>query len=87
MQKFVEAAQAASLAEHGRRVELKDAVRRYARLLRTNQPETVLMDWPRQPDGPPIRQNLPYSQIAHLAEDVVPFVAVANGLRRRSDKT
>lgn len=31
MQKFVEAAQAASLAEHGRRVALKDAVRRYAR--------------------------------------------------------
>ncbi|KQT83975.1 tRNA (adenosine(37)-N6)-threonylcarbamoyltransferase complex ATPase subunit type 1 TsaE [Aurantimonas sp. Leaf443] len=40
----------------------------------------VLMDSPRQPDGPPIRDGLPYSRIAHLAEDVVPFVAVAQAL-------
>lgn len=41
----------------------------------------VLMDAPRQPDGPPIRDGLPYSRIAHLAEDVSPFVAVATALR------
>jgi len=29
-------------------------------------------------DGPPVRDGKPYSQIAHLAEDVVPFVAIAN---------
>ena len=40
----------------------------------------VLMDAPRQPDGPPVRDGLPYSRIAHLAEDVVPFVAVAEAL-------
>jgi len=41
----------------------------------------ILMNAPRQPDGPPIRDGLPYSQIAHLAEDVVPFVAIARWLR------
>jgi tRNA threonylcarbamoyl adenosine modification protein YjeE len=41
----------------------------------------ILMNAPRQPDGPPIRDGLPYSRIAHLAEDVVPFVAIANWLR------
>ena len=40
----------------------------------------VLMDAPRQPDGPPVRDGLPYSRIAHLAEDVIPFVAVAQAL-------
>ncbi len=41
----------------------------------------ILMDWPRQPDGPPIRDGQPYSRIAHLAEDVRPFVAIARALR------
>jgi aminoglycoside/choline kinase family phosphotransferase len=40
------------------------------------------MDWPKAPDGPPIRSGLPYSRIAHLAEDVRPFVAVAEALRK-----
>lgn len=40
----------------------------------------VLMDAPRQPDGPPIRNGLAYSRIAHLAEDVIPFVAVSDAL-------
>lgn len=43
----------------------------------------VLMDAPRQPDGPPVRDGLPYSQIAHLAEDVTPFVAIAHCLRKQ----
>ena len=41
----------------------------------------ILMNAPRQPDGPPIRDGQPYSRIAHLAEDVVPFVAIARWLR------
>ena len=40
----------------------------------------ILMDSPRQPDGPPVRDGLPYSRIAHLAEDVRPFVAIAGAL-------
>ena len=43
----------------------------------------ILMNAPRRPDGPPIRDGLPYSRIAHLAESVVPFVAIANALRRQ----
>jgi N-acetylmuramate 1-kinase len=43
----------------------------------------ILMNAFRKPDGPPIKRGLPYSAIAHLAEDVTPFVAVANGLRER----
>ena len=39
------------------------------------------MDAPRQPDGPPIRDGLPYSRIAHLAEDVRPFSAIGRALR------
>jgi N-acetylmuramate 1-kinase len=42
---------------------------------------SILMDAPRRPDGPPIRGGRPYSRIAHLAEDVRPFVAVARALR------
>lgn len=54
--------------------------RAYARLARDGR-NAILMDQPRQPDGPPIRNGLPYSRIAHLAEDVRPFVAVASVLR------
>ena len=42
----------------------------------------ILMNSPRRPDGPPVRNGLPYSAIAHLAEDVKPFVAIANGPAR-----
>lgn len=56
------------------------SVRRYARLRRRSTPGAILMDWPRQPDGPPIRDGKPYSRIAHLAEDVRPFVAMASAL-------
>jgi aminoglycoside/choline kinase family phosphotransferase len=38
---------------------------------------------PRRPDGPPVRNGKPYSAIAHLAEDVKPFVAMARALRGR----
>jgi hypothetical protein len=41
----------------------------------------IVMDAPRRPDGPPIRGGKPYSRIAHLAEDVVPFIAIAETLR------
>jgi N-acetylmuramate 1-kinase len=56
------------------------STRAYTRL-RAGGTSVMLMDSPKMPDGPPIRQNRPYSQIAHLAEDVKPFVAVAEALR------
>ncbi len=54
--------------------------RSYARLT-AGVRRAILMDAPRQPDGPPIRDGLPYSRIAHLAEDVRPFVAIDGVLR------
>jgi N-acetylmuramate 1-kinase len=58
------------------------SVRRYGRLVCPRR-SAILMDWARQPDGPAIRNGLPYSRIAHLAEDVRPFVAVGTALRAR----
>ncbi|MGE3064513.1 MAG: tRNA (adenosine(37)-N6)-threonylcarbamoyltransferase complex ATPase subunit type 1 TsaE [Hyphomicrobiaceae bacterium] len=56
------------------------STRSYARLV--GEPgSAVLMDAPRQADGPPIRNGLAYSRIACLAEDVRPFVAIDLTLR------
>ena len=46
-------------------------------------PTMLLMDSPATPDGPPVRGGLPYSRIAHLAEDVRPFVAIGRALSER----
>lgn len=54
--------------------------RRYERIDWHGRP-AVLMDMPPRPDGPPIRDGRPYSAIAHLAEGVAPFVAMADALR------
>ena len=56
------------------------SARRYARLQRAGGKRAILMDSPRQPDGPAVRDGKPYSQIAHLAEDVRAFVAVDRAL-------
>lgn len=53
--------------------------RAYARLETADGPR-ILMDSPRRPDGPPVRDGLPYSRIAHLAEDVRPFIAIGHAL-------
>lgn len=53
--------------------------RRYARL-NLNGRRAIVMDSPRRPDGPPIRDGLAYSRIAHIAEDVRPFVALSRYL-------
>lgn len=52
------------------------SARAYARVVGPDV-SAILMDSPRMPDGPPVRDGLPYSRIAHLAEDVRPFVAIA----------
>jgi N-acetylmuramate 1-kinase len=57
------------------------STRSYARLSRGSD-TVLLMDAPRQPDGPPIRDGKAYSRIACLAEDMVrPFVAIGAVLR------
>lgn len=58
------------------------STRTYERLIGSRR-NAVLMNAPRRPDGPPVREGKSYSAIAHLAEDVKPFVALARGLKAR----
>ena len=55
---------------------LGDASTRSYETARAGEEIRILMNAPRQPDGPVIRDNKPYSRIAHLAEDVSAFVGV-----------
>ncbi|NND48759.1 MAG: tRNA (adenosine(37)-N6)-threonylcarbamoyltransferase complex ATPase subunit type 1 TsaE [Rhizobiales bacterium] len=64
---------------HARRQWLKGdaSTRAYERLVDPASGQSALvMNAPRGPDGPPVRDGLSYSRIAHLAEDVNAFVAV-----------
>ena len=56
------------------------STRSYDRLVMGDK-RVILMNWPPRSDGPPVRGGRPYSAIAHLAENVAPFVAMATGLR------
>lgn len=57
------------------------STRAYERLEKADGARAILMISPPRPDGPPVRYGKPYSAIARLAENVTPFVAIANGLR------
>jgi tRNA threonylcarbamoyl adenosine modification protein YjeE len=71
----------AGFGEARRRRMAGDAsTRSYARLLRDGT-SFILMNSPKRPDGPAIYAGRSYSAAVHLAEDVRPFVAIANGLR------
>jgi N-acetylmuramate 1-kinase len=66
-----------------RRVLMGDAsTRGYETVEMNGEPVRILMDAPQRSDGPPIRDGKPYSRIAHLAESVLPFVAIDEALRR-----
>jgi N-acetylmuramate 1-kinase len=73
-------------ASHGESKRLRmpgDAsIRSYARLVREDV-VYILMNSPKRPDGPPVYDGKSYSAAVHLAEDVKPWVAIANGLRSR----
>jgi N-acetylmuramate 1-kinase len=43
----------------------------------------ILMNSPQRPDGPAVRDGKPYSAIAHLADNMTPFIAMAQALRAR----
>ncbi|MFO1184738.1 MAG: tRNA (adenosine(37)-N6)-threonylcarbamoyltransferase complex ATPase subunit type 1 TsaE [Bauldia sp.] len=58
-----------------------DASARTYERVRRGAITAVVMNSPARADGPPVRAGRPYSRIAHLAEDVRPFVAVAEALR------
>lgn len=57
------------------------SMRAYETLTSATGENLILMDWPRQPEGPPVLDGKPYPKVAHLAEDAYPFVAIAEYLR------
>jgi N-acetylmuramate 1-kinase len=65
-----------------RRLQGDASTRLYDRLVAGDK-SFIMMNAPRRPDGPPVRAGKPYSAIAHLAESVLPFVAMAKGLREQ----
>lgn len=65
-----------------RRIQGDASTRSYERLTRDSA-TYIFMNSPRRPDGPPVRNGKAYSAIAHLAENVTPFIAMAHALRSR----
>ena len=47
----------------------------------------ILMNSPKRPDGPAIKDGKPYSAIAHLADDIKPFVAISRALHDKGFST
>jgi len=80
LRRFLELA--GSLEAKRQRMPGDASTRSYARLIKGEQ-STILMNSPRRPDGPALYDGKSYSEAVHLAEDVKPFVAIANGLRER----
>jgi len=62
------------------------STRSYERLVLPDR-TLILMNSPRRADGPPVKDGKPYSAVAHLAEDVTPFVAIARALHARGFST
>ena len=58
------------------------STRAYERLAREDA-SYILMNSPQRTDGPAVRDGKPYSAIAHLADNVTPFIAMAQALRAR----
>ncbi len=65
-----------------RRIQGDASTRVYERLTLAGA-TYILMNSPQRPDGSAVRDGKPYSAIAHLAENVTPFVAMARALRER----
>src|SRR5215218_6254736 len=62
-----------------RRLQGDASTRSYDRLTLSGK-RLILMNSPKRPDGPPVRDGKPYSAIAHLADSVTPFVAIGRAL-------
>jgi hypothetical protein len=57
------------------------STRAYERLKKPDGAQAILMISPPRPDGPPVRFGKPYSAIARLAENIIPFIAIDQSLR------
>jgi len=56
------------------------SARRYARLNGKDGSRALVMDWPQVIDKKTLRGGRTYNQLAHIADNVAPFVAIANAL-------
>ena len=56
------------------------STRAYELLVKPDGDRAVLMISPPRADGPPVKGGKPYSALAHLAEDIKPFVAMDEAL-------
>lgn len=56
------------------------SVRAYEYLPLENGSRLILMDWPRPPKGPPVHDGKPYAEVAHIAQDPWPFIALSQAL-------
>jgi len=59
------------------------SVRVFSRLTQGGD-HAMLMNWPLQSDGPPILNGRPYCDIAHLAREGTPFLAISEWLRKKA---
>jgi tRNA threonylcarbamoyl adenosine modification protein YjeE len=59
------------------------SARAYERILMPGEPARILMDSARHKPGPILQDGKYYQQLAHLAEDVIPFVAIARDIRQK----
>jgi tRNA threonylcarbamoyl adenosine modification protein YjeE len=59
------------------------SARGYETIEAPGQPPRILMNSPRLVLGPPVKEGKPYAVIAHTAQTVAAFVAIANALRER----
>ena len=73
----------AGFAKASRQYVQGDASTRAYERLTLSGASYILMNSPKRPDGPAVRDGKPYSAVAHLAEDVTPFIAMAGALRAR----
>jgi len=73
----------AGFGEAERRRLQGDASTRIYEALTREGATYIFMNSPPRADGPPVRDGKPYSAIAHLAEDITPFLAMARALRDR----
>ena len=73
-------------AAHRARMVGDASSRSYERLTAGSR-QIILMNSPRRPDGPPVKDGKPYSAVAHLAEDIKPFVAIARALHDKGFST
>jgi len=69
-----------------RRIKGDASTRSYERLALSGT-SVILMNAPPRPDGPPVKNGLSYSAIAHLAENMRPYVALARYLHDKGFST